>query len=59
MFTEPKDKKEVPELFLNFDAAVRDHVSGQGRSGGALLFAVCRGKVGLEGCHSIGDQIWV
>lgn len=39
LFLEPKDKAEVPVLFRDFDAAVRS------TSEGALLFAVCRGKL--------------
>uniref|UniRef100_A0A914HLI7 Helicase ATP-binding domain-containing protein n=1 Tax=Globodera rostochiensis TaxID=31243 RepID=A0A914HLI7_GLORO len=45
LLVEPKDKREVPALFREFDAAVRDNRPGAAKSGGALLFAVCRGKL--------------
>ncbi|KAL3068066.1 hypothetical protein niasHT_038056 [Heterodera trifolii] len=45
LLVEPKDKREVPALFREFDAAVRENRPSVGKSGGALLFAVCRGKL--------------
>uniref|UniRef100_A0A914HN65 Helicase ATP-binding domain-containing protein n=1 Tax=Globodera rostochiensis TaxID=31243 RepID=A0A914HN65_GLORO len=45
LLMEPKDKRELSKLFNKFDVAVRENRPTAGRSGGALLFAVCRGKL--------------
>jgi len=42
LFIEQKDKINIPILLKDFDSAVHGSV------GGALLFAVCRGKVRIK-----------
>jgi Rad3-related DNA helicase len=42
IFVEPRDKMDIPALFREFDLVVRTS------STGALLLAVCRGKVAFH-----------
>lgn len=45
LYTEPKNKTEVSLMFREFDAAIRE-------GKGAVLFAICRGKVSLRVTHA-------